>query len=103
MSEMSEHSYKKATLKLKNQEKELQMVKSLINRSNGYAKTQAEASETRLTEEIALLKKELDSIPVPVAKKKAVKAVRPAKKKVAKAAKPAKPAKKVTAKKKKTK
>ncbi len=93
MSEMTENDVKKLSSKLKMQERELHAVKALINRSNGYAKTQAEASETRLTEEIAALKQELGSAPAsPKASPKAkVKAAPKAKvKKVSKAmAKPA--------------
>ena len=89
MSDMTEQGAKKATLKLKMQEKQLQVVKALINRSSGYAKTQAQASEARLTEEIASLKEQLESAPPPAKKKTQVKPVKVVKTKV-KAAAPAK-------------
>lgn len=51
-----------SNLKLKTQEKQLQVVKGIISRNSGYAKSQAEATEKRLTKEIAELKKEIKSL-----------------------------------------
>ena len=92
MNDMTEQDAKKATLKLKMQEKQLQVVTALINRSSGYAKTQAEASEARLTEEIASLKEQLKLAPPASKKKTQVKPVKVVKTKV-KAAAPATKAK----------
>ena len=59
---MSTLSDQKLNLKLKSQEKQLQVVKAIINRERGYAKTQAEASEKRLTKEIAQIKEDIKSL-----------------------------------------
>ena len=62
MNDSTEQNLKKSNLKLKTQEKQLQVVKGIINRNSGYAKAQAEAAEKRLTQEIADLKKEIKAI-----------------------------------------
>lgn len=59
MSKVTEEKLNQMDLKLKTQEKQLQVVKGIINRNSGYAKSQAEATEKRLTQEIADLKKEI--------------------------------------------
>ncbi len=61
---------KKSTLKLKTQEKQLQVVEAIVNRSNGYAKVQGEASIKRLTKEIAEIRKELESLKKAITKTK---------------------------------
>ena len=48
--------------KLKMQSKQLLAVQALIKRANGYAKTQAEASEKRLIIEIEELNKNIKSL-----------------------------------------
>jgi predicted DNA-binding protein YlxM (UPF0122 family) len=57
MNDVTEQNLKKTSLKLKAQEKQLQVIQALIKRSSGYTKTQAEASEKRLIKEIRDLKK----------------------------------------------
>ena len=57
-------------LKLKNQEKQLQVVQSLENRSSGYTKVQAQASEKRLTQEISVIKKSIQNLESELKKKK---------------------------------
>ena len=59
MNNASEEKLKESNLKLKTQEKQLQVVKGIISRTGGYARSQAEATEKRLTKEIADLKKEI--------------------------------------------
>ncbi len=59
MSKMTEEQISQMTLKLKTQEKQLQVVKGIISRNSGYAKSQAEATEKRLTQEIIEIKKEI--------------------------------------------
>lgn len=62
MNEVTEQKLIQSNLKLKTQEKQLQVVKGIINRNSGYAKSQAEATEKRLTKEIAELKKEIKGL-----------------------------------------
>lgn len=52
---------KKTSLKLKTQQKQLQVVQALINRSTGYTKKQAEDSAKRLIQEIEILQKNMKS------------------------------------------
>lgn len=59
MNNVTEEKLKLSNLKLKTQEKQLQVVKGIINRTSGYAQSQAEATEKRLTQEIAELKKDI--------------------------------------------
>lgn len=59
MNDLAELNLKKFKLKLKTQEKQLQVVQGLVNRNSGYAKVQAEASLKRLTQEIADIKKDI--------------------------------------------
>ncbi|MBC7419779.1 MAG: hypothetical protein H7328_03535 [Bdellovibrio sp.] len=60
MNEAAEQNLKKTQLKLKTQEKQLQVVQALVNRSTGYTKAQAQASEKRLTKEIDAIKDQLE-------------------------------------------
>ena len=62
MNEVTESNLKKINLKLKTQEKQLQVVQALISRSNGYTKVQAQAGEKRLLKEITVLKADLQKI-----------------------------------------
>lgn len=62
LSNVNEEKLKVSSLKLKTQEKQLEVVKGIISRNSGYARSQAEATEKRLTKEIAGLKKEIKAI-----------------------------------------
>ena len=62
MSADNEDKLKKVNLKLKTQTKQLQVVQGIINRTNGFAKSQAQATETRLEKEISELQKNLKSL-----------------------------------------
>lgn len=62
LSNVNEEKLKVSSLKLKTQEKQLEVVKGIISRNSGYARSQAEATEKRLTKEIADLKKEIKAI-----------------------------------------
>lgn len=62
MGNVTEEKLISSNLKLKTQEKQLQVVKGIINRTSGYAKSQAEATEKRLIQEIAELKKGIKSL-----------------------------------------
>ena len=53
---------KKSELKLKTQEKQLQVVQALLNRSTGFTKAQAEATEKRLLKEISEIKKDVSKL-----------------------------------------
>lgn len=59
MNKATEEKLKASDLKLKTQEKQLLVVKGIISRNSGYARSQAEATEKRLTLEISELKKEI--------------------------------------------
>ena len=58
----SDKELKAATLNLKTQTKQLQVVQGLVNRTSGFAKSQAEASEKRLTKEIEILQKNIQRL-----------------------------------------
>lgn len=62
MNSVTEEKIKLSNLKLKTQEKQLQVVKGIINRNSGYAKAQAQAAEKRLTQEIEDLKKTIKAL-----------------------------------------
>lgn len=62
MTAMNEEKLKKTTLKLKTQTKQLQVVKGIVNRTNGFAKSQAQATEIRLEKEVEALQKELKDL-----------------------------------------
>lgn len=62
MNDVTEQKLKKSNLKLKTQEKQLQVVQGLVNRSSGYTKVQAQATEKRLVQEIAVIKKDIASL-----------------------------------------
>lgn len=59
MNAIAQQNLKKSQLKLKTQEKQLQVVQALVSRSSGYTKVQAQAGEKKLTQEIAALKKDV--------------------------------------------
>lgn len=58
----SDKELKAATLNLKTQTKQLQVVQGILNRTTGFAKSQAEASEKRLTKEIEALKETIQRL-----------------------------------------
>ena len=62
MKNIVEIKLKSFNFKLKAQTKQLQVVQGIISRSSGYTKTQAEASEKRLTLEIADLNKNIKTL-----------------------------------------
>jgi hypothetical protein len=62
MNESSTQDLKKIELKLKTQQKQLQVVQALIKRSSGYTKAQGEASEKRLEKEIKQLQTEVKAL-----------------------------------------
>ncbi len=62
MKNILEIKIKSYNYKLKMQSKQLLAVQAIIKRSNGFAKTQAEASEKRLVLEIEELNKNIKSL-----------------------------------------
>ncbi len=62
MNAIAQQNLKKSQLKLKTQEKQLQVVQALVSRSSGYTKVQAQAGEKKLTQEIAALKKDVQKL-----------------------------------------
>ncbi len=64
MINIADEELKITNLKLKSQVKQLQVVQGIINRTSGYAKAQAEASEKRLIKEIETLKSNIQSLQI---------------------------------------
>ena len=62
MKNIVEIKLKSFNFKLKMQTKQLLVVQGIINRSNGFAKTQAEAGEKRLIKEIEELNKNIKTL-----------------------------------------
>lgn len=62
MIDIATEELKLNNLKLRTQTKQLHVVQGIINRTTGYAKAQAEASEKRLKKEIATLKNNIESL-----------------------------------------